>query len=162
MLPTSVLGRRSAGEGAPEPASPGGRSRGGVLQNLGLLVGGLILLVAGAQWLVDGAVTFARTLGVSELIIGLTVVAVGTSLPEIATSVLAILRGEREIAVGNVMGSNILNILGVLGLTTLLSPQPLPVPPSALAFDVPVLVATAVACLPIFFNGRMMTLRVGA
>jgi cation:H+ antiporter len=127
-----------------------------VLRNIGLLLGGLILLVAGAQWLVDGAVTFARTLGVSELIIGLTVVAVGTSLPEIATSVLASIRGEREIAVGNVVGSNILNILGVLGLTGVLAPQPIAVPAGALAFDVPVLVATAVACLPIFFNGRMI------
>ena len=159
---TVVLERRSAGEGAAGLVAPGAQGRGGVLTNLGLLVGGLILLVAGAQWLVDGAVTFARALGVSELVIGLTVVAVGTSLPEIATSVLASLRGEREIAVGNVVGSNILNILGVLGLTTVLSPQPLQVPPSALAFDVPVLVATAVACLPIFFNGRLIARWEGA
>ncbi len=118
--------------------------------------------MAGAQWLVDGAVSFARALGVSELIIGLTVVAVGTSLPEIATSVLASLRGEREIAVGNVVGSNIINILGVLGLTGVLAPQPIRVPASALAFDIPVLVATAVACLPIFFNGRMIARWEGA
>jgi cation:H+ antiporter len=131
-------------------------SRWGLARNVGLVLGGLILLVAGAQWLVDGAVVFARTLGVSELIIGLTVVAVGTSLPEIATSVLASLRGERDIAVGNVVGSNILNLLAVLGLTALIAPQPIAVPVSALAFDLPVLVAAAVACLPIFFNGKLI------
>lgn len=161
LTTTVVLGRRSDGEVAEVSHRPE-RSRASVLRNLGLVVGGLILLVAGAQWLVDGAVTFARALGVSELVIGLTVVAVGTSLPEIATSVLASLRGEREIAVGNVVGSNILNILGVLGLTALLAPQPLQVPASALAFDVPVLAATAVACLPIFFNGRMIARWEGA
>jgi cation:H+ antiporter len=162
LMVTVMLERRSAGDGMPGPVSASEHSRGGALRNLGLLIGVLILLVAGAQWLVDGAVAFARTLGVSELIIGLTVVAVGTSLPEIATSVLASLRGEREIAVGNVVGSNILNILGVLGLTAVLAPQPVPVPPSALAFDIPVLVATAVACLPIFFNGRMIARWEGA
>jgi cation:H+ antiporter len=159
---TVVFERRLAEGGGLATAPAPKRDRGGVLRNLGLLVGGLILLVAGAQWLVDGAVSFARALGVSELIIGLTVVAVGTSLPEIATSVLASLRGEREIAVGNVVGSNIINILGVLGLTGVLAPQPIRVPASALAFDIPVLVATAVACLPIFFNGRMIARWEGA
>lgn len=120
------------------------------------------LFLAGVALLIWGAVTFARALGVSKLIIGLTVVAVGTSLPEIATSALASLRGEREIAVGNLVGSNILNIVGVLGLTAMLSPQPLRVPERALAFDMPVMVATAVACLPIFFNGRMIARREGA
>jgi cation:H+ antiporter len=155
-----VTGRRAPAAEQPQALPPS--RRGGVLRNLGLVVGGLILLVAGAQWLVDGAVTFARALGVSELVIGLTVVAVGTSLPEIATSVLASLRGEREIAVGNVVGSNILNILGVLGLTALIVPQPLAVPAGALAFDLPVVVATAVACLPIFLNGRMIARWEGA
>ncbi|NJM08943.1 calcium/sodium antiporter [Candidatus Gracilibacteria bacterium] len=132
------------------------RNRRTILQNLGLIALGLALLALGAQWLVDGAVSFARSLGISELIIGLTVVAVGTSLPEIATSVLASLRGEREIAVGNVVGSNILNILAVLGLTALFAPAPIAVPNSALAFDLPVMTVVAVACLPIFFNGRMI------
>ncbi len=132
------------------------RGRWGMLGNLGLVLGGLILLVAGAQWLVDGAVVFARAFGISELIIGLTVVAVGTSLPEIATSILASLRGERDIAVGNVVGSNILNLLAVLGMTTLLAPQPIAVPASVLSFDLPVMVATAVACLPIFVTGKLI------
>jgi cation:H+ antiporter len=155
VLATVVTARRAAPVPIPEATEPE-RSRTSVVRNIGLVLGGLILLVAGAQWLVDAAVVFARALGVSELIIGLTVVAVGTSLPEIATSVLASLRGEREIAVGNVVGSNILNILGVLGLTAVLTPQPISVPAGALAFDLPVLVVTAIACLPIFFNGRMI------
>jgi cation:H+ antiporter len=156
---------RTARHETPAEAAPQGppeRSSWNVVRNLGLLIGGLILLVAGAQWLVDGAVVFARALGVSELLIGLTVVAVGTSLPEIATSVLASLRGEREIAVGNIVGSNILNILAVLGLTTMMTPTPISVPQSALAFDLPVLVASAIACLPIFLNGRMIARWEGA
>jgi cation:H+ antiporter len=161
LVATAVTGRRAEPTEAPPAARPD-RSGRGVARNLGLVAGGLLLLVAGAQWLVDGVVIFARALGVSELIIGLTVVAIGTSLPEIATSVLASLRGEREIAVGNVVGSNILNILGVLGLAAVLAPQPITVPAGALAFDLPVLVASAVACLPIFFNGRMIARWEGA
>ncbi|MES2820696.1 MAG: calcium/sodium antiporter [Pseudomonadota bacterium] len=121
--------------------------------NLGLIVVGLGLLVGGSQLLVEGAVSLARALGLSELVIGLTVIAVGTSLPELATSILAALRGERDIAVGNIVGSNIFNLLCVLGLSALVSPLPLSVSPNALAFDFPVMIAVAVACLPIFFAG---------
>lgn len=129
----------------------------GLLLNLGLVVVGLLLLVVGAQWLVDGAVTLARWFGVSELIIGLTVIAVGTSLPEVATSVIAALRGERDIAVGNVVGSNISNILAVLGMTALVAPQGIAVSPAALAFDLPVMIAVAVVCLPIFYVRSSIT-----
>jgi cation:H+ antiporter len=121
--------------------------------NIALLVGGLALLILGARWLVDSAVSLARAFGISELIIGLTIVAAGTSMPEVATSVVAAVRGERDIAVGNVVGSNIFNILAVLGLTSLLAPNGIPVPAPALAFDIPVMIAVAVACLPIFFTG---------
>ncbi|MNF33332.1 Inner membrane protein YrbG [compost metagenome] len=121
--------------------------------NLALIVVGLILLVSGSNFLVEGAVSLARALGLSELIIGLTVVAVGTSLPELATSILAAIRGERDIAVGNIVGSNIFNLLCVLGLAALVSPLPVSVSPNALAFDFPVMIAVAVACLPIFFAG---------
>jgi cation:H+ antiporter len=131
-------------------------SFGAIAQNGGLAILGLLLLGIGAQWLVDGAVVVARAFGVSELIIGLTVVAIGTSLPEIATSVLASIRGERDIAVGNVVGSNIINILGVLGITGLLSPTAIQVPTEAIVFDLPILIATAVACLPIFFHRQMI------
>jgi cation:H+ antiporter len=116
------------------------------------VVGGLAMLTVGARWLVDGAVAFARVLGVGELVIGLTIVAVGTSLPEIAASVVAVVRGERDIAVGNVIGSCLFNLLAVLGLTGLTAPGELEVPSAALAFDLPVMLATAVACLPIFIH----------
>ncbi len=99
---------------------------------------------------------FAQYLGVSELVIGLTIVAAGTSLPEVATSILAAIRGERDIAVGNVVGSNIFNILAVLGLSATVAPNSLTVSPAVLAFDLPVMVAIAVACLPIFFTGNLI------
>jgi cation:H+ antiporter len=121
--------------------------------NLALIIVGLVLLVSGSNFLVEGAVTLARTLGISELVIGLTVVAVGTSLPELATSVLAAIKGERDIAVGNIVGSNIFNLLCVLGLASMVSPQAISVAANALAFDFPVMIAVAVACLPIFFAG---------
>jgi len=119
-----------------------------------LAVAGLALAVLGARWFVQGAVSIASALGISELVIGLTVVSAGTSLPEVATSLVAAFRGQRDIAVGNVIGSNIFNVLAILGATGLLAPTALPVPPSLLAFDLPVMAAVAVACLPIFFTGH--------
>jgi len=124
-----------------------------VALNIVSVIAGLALLVLGARWLVDGAVSIARTLGLSELIIGLTIIAAGTSLPEVATSIIASLRGERDIAVGNVVGSNIFNILAVLGLTAAVAPGGVTVPQAALRFDLPFMIAVAVACLPIFFTG---------
>lgn len=121
---------------------------------LALMAAGLGLLVLGADWLVGAAVVFARALGVSEVVIGLTIVAAGTSMPEVATSVMAALKGERDIAVGNVVGSNIFNILGCLGISGLVAGSAgLGVAPSLLAFDVWVMVAVALACLPMFMTG---------
>ncbi len=117
---------------------------------------GLGLLVLGSRWLVGGAVDLAGALGVSDLIVGLTIVAAGTSLPEVATSVVASLRGERDIAVGNVVGSNIFNILAVLGLSSLVSPDGIAVAPSMTTFDIPVAIVVAVACLPILFTGHLI------
>ena len=122
--------------------------------NLGLVGLGLTLLVLGSNWLVDSAIAIARWLGLSELIIGLTIVAAGTSMPEVATSITAAIKGERDIAVGNVVGSNIFNILSVLGLTALVAPSGLPVSAAAEAFDIPVMLAVAVLALPIFFTGN--------
>lgn len=127
-----------------------------------LIGGGLALLVFGSNWLVEAAVSLARQFGISELVIGLTIIAAGTSLPEVATSVLATLRGERDIAVGNVVGSNIFNILGVLGVSALVAPVSLPVAPSMTAFDLPVMIAVAIACLPVFFTGRTIARWEGA
>lgn len=129
------------------------KGTGQILLNLAFVVGGLVLLVLGSNWFVDGAISLARAFGVSELIIGLTIVAAGTSMPEVAASVMASIKGERDIAVGNVVGSNIFNILAVLGLSSIVGPAGINVAPSALAFDIPVMIAVAIACLPIFFTG---------
>jgi cation:H+ antiporter len=128
--------------------------KGAWLMSSALVLGGLGLLVLGARWFVAGSVDLARAAGVSETVIGLTIVAAGTSLPEVATSVLATLRGQREIAVGNVVGSNIYNVLAILGISGLAAPGGLAVSPSIERFDLPVMAAVAVACLPIFFTGR--------
>ena len=119
-----------------------------------VLVAGLAVLVLGSQWLVDGAVSIASAMGISELVIGLTVVAIGTSLPEIATSVLAVVRGERDMAVGNIVGSNVFNLLFVLGATAAIAPDGIAVGAAAVRFDLPVMTAVAVACMPIFFTGH--------
>jgi cation:H+ antiporter len=117
------------------------------------ILGGLALLVSGSNWFITGAVELARLLGLSELIIGLTIVSAGTSLPEVATSVVASIKGERDIAVGNVVGSNIFNILSVLGLTAIFVPGGVTVAKGVLTFDFPVMLAVSIACLPIFFTG---------
>jgi cation:H+ antiporter len=127
-----------------------------------LILAGLALLVLGSNWLVEAAVAFAKYLGVSELVIGLTIVAAGTSLPEVATSILAAIRGERDIAVGNAVGSCIFNILAVLGISASVAPGDLVVAPAMLAFDLPVMIAVAVACLPIFFTGHLIARWEGA
>jgi cation:H+ antiporter len=119
-----------------------------------LVVAGLALLVLGSEWLVTAAVGFARALGVSELVIGLTIVAAGTSAPEAAASLMALYKAERDIAVGNVIGSNVFNALGVVGLAGVFSPDAIPVPPSVIAFDLPAMVMVSIACLPVFFSNR--------
>jgi cation:H+ antiporter len=120
-----------------------------------LIVVGLGLLVLGSDWLVSSAIVFAKALGVSDLVIGLTIVAAGTSMPEVATSVMAAVKGERDIAVGNVVGSNTFNILGCLGISGLVAGQAgLQMPESLLNFDIWVMIAVALACLPVFLTGR--------
>ena len=113
----------------------------GLWLSLVWVIGGLVALMFGARFMVDGAVTIARTFGVSEAFIGLTVVAVGTSLPELATSLIAALRRQSEIAIGNIVGSNIFNILGILGLTAIIAP--IPVASRFLTFDLPIMIAAS-------------------
>lgn len=113
------------------------------------VVGGLLLLLVGARFLIDSATEIARTFGISEAVIGLTIVAVGTSLPELATSVIAAFRGQREIALGNVVGSNIFNILAILGITALVAP--IPVEPRFLAVDVPVMIGISLALVAVIW-----------
>ena len=124
------------------------------IKNIIFVIGGSILLIFGSRLLVQSAVAIATDFGVSELLIGLTIVAFGTSLPELATSVVASFRGERDIAVGNVLGSNIFNILAVLGVAGALSPAGIDVSQTVLNFDMLVAIAVAFACLPIFYSGK--------
>jgi len=135
------------------PAS-GGWAQSRIVQ-IGMVVAGLVCLVIGSRLLVSAAVSFAAALGVSDLVIGLTIVAAGTSLPEVATSIMAAIKGERDIAVGNVVGSNVFNILGCLGLSGLAAGfSGIGVAPSVMAFDAWVMLVAAIACLPIFLTGR--------
>lgn len=127
------------------------------LHNLVLMLAALLLLGLAGHLLLGAAVTLATELGLSERIIGLTIIAVSTSLPQLATSLIAAFRGQREIAVGNVIGSNVFNLLGVLGVTALVAPAPLSVSPNALAFDLPVMLAVAALCLPVFYTGYRVT-----
>lgn len=120
-------------DGAKPPAT--------VLVSLLWVVGGLAALMLGARFLVDGAVSIARDFGVSEAFIGLTIVAVGTSLPELATSLIAAFRRQSEIAIGNIVGSNIFNILGILGITAVITP--IPVSSRFLSFDLPIMIGVS-------------------
>ncbi len=144
------------------PAGPGAWDARRAVQ-LGLIAVGLALLVAGSDWLVGASVAFARALGVSDVVIGLTIVAAGTSLPEVATSLTAALKGERDIAVGNVVGSNIFNILGCVGASGLAAGAGgLAVASSLLNFDIWVMLAVALACLPVLLTGRQIARWEGA
>ncbi len=115
---------------------------------------GLALLLLGSRWLVNSAVAIAQNLGISDLVIGLTIISAGTSLPEVATSVIAAIRGERDIAVGNAIGSNLFNLFFILGIASSVSEGGLTVPESAIIFDLPVMTIVAIACLPVFFTGK--------
>lgn len=159
-------GRRESREVEIEYENEYGPVRAGTIRthllNTALVIVGLGLLVVGSRWLVEGAVSFAGSLGVSELVIGLTIVAAGTSLPEVVTSIIAAVRGERDIAVGNVVGSNLFNIMAVLGLSGLVAPDGISVSGAAVGFDIPVMTAVALACLPVFFTGYVIARWEGA
>jgi len=127
------------------------------LSSVLLMIGGLLILVLAGHLVLGAAVDVASDLGLSERIIGLTLIGVGTSLPCLATSLIAALRGQREIAVGNVIGSNLFNLLGVLGFTALVAPSPLSVSPNALDFDLPVMLGVVALCLPVFYSGYRVT-----
>ena len=133
-----------------------------IIFSIGLVAVGLVLLVAGSDWFVKGAIAMARWLGVPEVIIGLTIVAAGTSLPEVAASIVAAVKGERDIAIGNAVGSNICNLLAILGVAGAVTPGGLVVAPEMLRLDLPVMVGVALMCWPVFYNGHNITRRDGA
>ena len=139
-----VIALRQVGTEAPDdrPVPP-------LWQSLALIAVGLVALMVGARFMVDSATDIARVLGISEAIIGLTIVAVGTSLPELATSVTAAFRGQREIAIGNVVGSNVFNILGILGLTAMVAP--VPVEARFLMIDTPIMIGVSLLLTAILF-----------
>ncbi|MBE0549553.1 MAG: calcium/sodium antiporter [Rubrivivax sp.] len=156
-----VVQSRAAGQAALDEyaeglaASSAGAWDDRVPVQLALIAAGLVGLVLGADWLVTAAVSVAQALGVSDLVIALTIVAAGTSLPEVATSIAAALKGERDIAVGNVVGSGTFNLLGCLGLAGMAAGSTgLGVAPQVMGFDIWVMLAAALACLPVFITGR--------
>ena len=153
------LSRRQRNATPPGDKNKAGHAPGGNMQwltNFLFITSGLIMLVFGSKWFIDGAVVLAALLGVSDLVIGLILIAAGTSLPELATSVVASIRGEKDIAVGNIVGSNIFNVLVVLGCASATSSDVLQVSEIAVRFDIPFMIAISIACLPIFFTGNII------
>lgn len=128
-------------------------------QGLALFAVGLGITLLGANWLVDGAVGLARTMGVSETLVGLTVVAVGTSLPELVTSLIAARRHQSEVAFGNIVGSNIFNVCGILGVTAIIEPMPIPAP--ILQLDIWVMLAATLALVLAAITGHGVSRREG-
>ncbi len=150
----------STADGSPVEAADGthdagdrsiGLSGRGFVAQVGLLIGGIAGLALAARYVVSGAEGIAVSLGVPELIVGLTIVAIGTSTPEIVTTLIAAMNGERDLAVGNAVGSNIFNILLVLGSSTVIAPDGIAISRDALTLDLPILLAAAVACVPVVF-----------
>jgi cation:H+ antiporter len=139
-----------------------GRATRDVAWHFALLVGGIAMIVVGAKWLVDGAVQLARMLGVSDAFIGLTVVAIGTSSPELVTTVIGTLRNTRDIAIGNLLGSSIYNIILILGVTCLIPPSGIDVDPDLVGVDLPVMTAVTLVCVPVFVSGHRVTRLEGA
>jgi cation:H+ antiporter len=133
-----------------------------VASSFAALVAGIAVVVVGARWLVDGAVDLARMLGVSQAFIGLTVVAIGTSSPELVTTVVSTLRQQRDVAVGNLIGSSTYNILFILGVTALVPADGIAIEPALIYIDIPIMGLVAVACIPVFVSGREVSRREGA
>lgn len=127
-----------------------------------LLVAGIALTVLGAELLVSGAVSIAQAWGVSDAVIGLTIVAIGTSAPELATTVMATIRNDRDVAVGNLIGSCIYNVLVILGITCLVAPDGVAIGRDILLIDLPLAAAVALVCLPVFRSDRLVSRREGA
>lgn len=145
---------REYGEEAVADVLPTPRGRFAMLNDVAWLLGGIAIVVVGAEWLVQGASGIARALGVAEAVIGLTIVALGTSSPELATTVMSTLRQERDIAIGNLLGSCVLNILVILGITVVSVPGGIGIDPQLVRIDIPVMVLAALVCIPVFVTGR--------
>ena len=139
-----------------------GAAAGATARHVAMTLAGIVVVVVGAEMLVHGAVGIARGLGVSDAPIGLTIVAIGTSAPELVTTVVSTVRGERDIAIGNLLGSSIYNILLILGITCLVPPHGLALGSALVWIDIPIMVAAALVCIPIFASGRRIHRAEGA
>ncbi|MFZ0564599.1 MAG: calcium/sodium antiporter [Chlamydiales bacterium] len=149
------------GKKEPLPVKPTD-SRNGIWLQIFWIIISIILLSWGSNRLIDSSIKLAKALHVSEFFISLLMIAIGTSLPELATTIMAISKKEYDIIVGNVVGSNIFNILGVMGISIAVAPSPLLVPSKAITFDIPVMVACAIAAWPIFITGHKISRWEGA
>ena len=127
-----------------------------------MLAAGIAVIVIAANIFVDGAVALARLWQVSDAFIGLTVVAIGTSAPELVTTIVSTLRNDRDIAVGNLIGSSVYNIVIILAVTCIVPARPLPVEDVLVWIDIPVMIAVAMACVPVFYSGRQVSRTEGA
>lgn len=143
--------------GDAEPSEPVRRGRCRIVLDVLRLTGGMVLVILGAEWLVSGAVDIATALGVSDVLIGLTIVAIGTSAPELVTAVVATLRGQPSIAVGNLIGSSVYNILFILGLPAVVAPGPIAVPADVLYVDMIVMAAVSLLIVLVFRTGRRVS-----
>src|SRR5262245_30842683 len=154
------VGRREEGGATAGPAVDDTRAaanRHRPLRQALLLLVAIVVVVTGAELLVNGAVSIADSLGISEAIVGLTIVAIGTTAPEFVTTVVSTLRGERELAIGNLVGSSIYNICAILGLTVVVASGGVPVPDEVLAADLALLVGATAAAVPVFLSGRRIS-----
>ena len=159
LLRDSLRGRggaEAASAAAPE-AAPEATSRRSLVLEVVMLLGGLVVVILGAELLVDGATGTARQLGMSDAVIGLTVVAIGTSAPELVTTLVSTVRGNRDVALGNLLGSSTYNIALVLGVTVLAAPGGIPVDPAVVGSDLLLLVLVALMCLPVLVSGRRIS-----
>ncbi|MDH6194582.1 cation:H+ antiporter [Mycobacterium frederiksbergense] len=146
----------------PEPGQQGKPEGSSTLRYVAMTVVGIVVVIIGAEWLVHGAVGIARGLGVSDALIGLTIVAIGTSAPELVTTIVSTVRGERDIAVGNLLGSSVYNILLILGVTCLVPANGLSLTHNLVWIDIPLMVVACLACIPIFVSGRRVHRAEGA
>lgn len=144
-------------DAAPVPAA-----NGSMIPDMAALVAGIAIIVVAADWLVEGSIDLARIWGVSDEFIGLTVVAIGTSSPELVTTVVSTIRNQRDIAIGNLLGSSVYNILLILGVTCLVPSTPILVAQPLIAVDIPVMTAVALLCVPVFYTGREVSRLEGA
>lgn len=154
VLRVELRGR--GGTETPEvEVEPVDHRRGSVAWDAGRLIVGIAIILVGAVWLVDGAVRVATDLGVSEAVIGLTVIAIGTSAPELVTTMVATVRGDRDLAIGNLFGSSIYNVALILGITALVAP--IGVTDELINVDIPLMIAVTLVLVPVFITGRRIS-----